>query len=534
MPIQKRLAKAPGAVGRGSTWLAAATGIGALALAVALGGSQARAADVRAHARAATPSQITIAVDYLVNSLDPFADADYESSEIDFLWGGNLATFGSPAAGGGRPELAQSLTPADHAKTWKVVLRPGLKFSTGTPITAADVVATFDYAKRNADAGGVSGQSLSFFADFESVKANGTREVTFRFRQPQTQFVQVVALPYFPIMPAAGLAEGKKFWAAPISAGRYEVTSENAVNGSYAFQVNPNYYKAPPQVKTVFVNSVTNAATRLAELKSGQVQYADNLPGNLISQLTGNLHGDPFPWPAGDTELVMNSQKGSITSDVKIRQAINLALNRKQLVQTAMNSAPGVTEMYGIPWNEANTPPDVKPFTQNLAKAKALLQGTACQSGCTVRTAYPTNAGWAYPPIMETVAQQLKQIGITVQPDGITGTQDPFTLKNVDMVVYGYGAFLNSPLTVAIGFVAASKDSVLGSWAKFTNPAMTKIANAMSTASESRLPGLIAKANKLFNRYLPVVPLTSFTYVAGDALPKDVLSSTQGAYLNIK
>lgn len=499
---------------------------GVVAAALAAGGASAEPS-ANNRAAASAPSQITIADDNLVNTLNPMANDGYETVQLTFLWGGYLATYVQDP-GPGKPELAQSLTPSDGLRTWTVKLRPGLSFSDGSSLTAKDVVASYDFWAKQPNAKTESVVGPLFIA-LKSVKATSGTTAVFTFSHPLSDFVKLVATPELPILPAAGLAEGKRFWNHPVSAGRYQLTKTNLVDGSYRLDANPHYYGPAPKVKNLSFISVPNAATRLADLKSGQVQYADNLPGDLLSQLTGKLRPDPAIWPAGGTWVVFNLHKTSLVSNPKIREAINLAVNRKQIVQDALGGGDGQVPLYGPDWNTAGGSPDVRPFSPNLKKARALLRGTACQSGCTLLAPYGTTGPWQIPATIEVVAQQLDKIGVNLRLEGVPGSENPFANNKWEISAIVSGDYNTSPASVATYDAA-------GSWLDFEgfdDSALTKLGAKFEQVPASKLPSIEPKVNKLFESYLALVPLTTLSYTAGTSEPASVMSNTAAAYLNI-
>lgn len=471
----------------------------------------------------AVPSQITIADDQVVTALDPLVNEDYEFDQLTLLWGGFLTTYGA-----GQPELASAVSPSDGFMVWTVRLRPGVKFSNGTPIAAKDVVASFERVVKTP---GMSSDSFvgPFVSSLVSVTADGSATVIFRFRVPFPDFAKQVSIPEFVIVPASGIAQGASFWKHPVSDGRYVIASADLINGNFTFTLNPGYPLSQPKVKTVVVTAVPDAATRLAELKSGQVDYAENLPGDLLPQITGRLRVDPAPWFGGSLFLQPNLAKGAILSDVRVREAINLAVNRQQISQTALGGDIAGRPLYGIPWNQTNAAPNVPAFQSDLAKAKALLNGTACQNGCTLQTLYYTDAVWQLPATIQVVAQQLSQIGIKLVLDGIP-------LSSTDVYPKGWGLWLdwtgdydNSATFLSNFYVTTQWDVPLG----FSDPAMTALGEKMAVANPDQLPALIQQANKLYAQYLPNIPLTTLTYLGGSSLPASVLTNTGAAYFDI-
>lgn len=506
--------------------LALAIGFAAMAAVLASCGSSQKPSSSQNSAStqsAAAPSQITFASDQVVTSLDPLVYPDYEFDQLSLLWGGYLTTYGE-----GKPELASTVSSSDGYRIWTVTLREGVKFSNGAPITAKDVVASFERVAHSK--GAATNEFIGpFVSTLSSVTTSGLSTAIFRFHEPFPDFAKQVSIPEFMVVPASGIAEGSAFWKHPISAGRYVVTSADLVNGNFKFTLNPDYPLTAPKVKTIVVTAVPDVATRLAELKNGQIQYAENLPGDLMSQVTGNLRVDPAPWFGGSLYLQPNLAKGAIMSDVRIREAINLTVNRPQISQTALGGETAGKPLYGIPWNQTNASPNVAAFSPNIAKAKELLKGTACQNGCTLKTMYYTDAVWQLPVTIQVVSQQLSQIGIKLALDGIPLSSTNIYPSGWELWMGWTGDFDDSETFLSNYYVINGWETATG----FSNPAMTELGKKMAIANPNELAPLVQQANKLYGQYLPNIPLTTLTYLGATSLPANVVTNTGAAYFDI-
>lgn len=472
------------------------------------------------------PSEITIANDQVVTSLDPNVFASYEFTLVTFLWGGFLTSYGP-----GEPLLASTVTPSADRKVWTVTLKPGVKFSDGTPITAKDVVATFEHLDHKE---GVEVDLFigTFFEKLVSVKESGKSTAVFRFSAPYPDFAKQVSMPEMVIVPASGLAEGESFWKHPISAGRYKVEHADVVNGTFSFTENPYYPGRHPEVKQVEVTAVPDPATRLAQLKSGQIDYAVNMPGNLLPQISGDLRVDPAPWDGGALFLGPIVSKGSLLADPRIREAIDLALDRKQISETALGGEIAGRPLYGIPWNTTNEPPNTPPFEPDLEKAEALLKGTACENGCTIQTEYYTDAVWQLPVAIQVVAEQLSKIGIDLKLNGITVSQgSTIEQPGAELAMEWTGNYVNSATYLSNYYIGGPWFATHG----FSSPKMKALAQRMAVADPEELEPMIEEANELFaDENPPFIPLTTLTYLGASTLPKDVITNHGAAYIDIK
>ncbi|MFE2038513.1 ABC transporter substrate-binding protein [Streptomyces scopuliridis] len=505
----------------------AAAAVVAAAL-VALTGCSTSTSDTTRASSSATPSTIRIADDAIVKTLDPMANASYEAVQFTYFWGGFLTTYNAGTQGG-QPLLARSVTESEDRLGWTVALRPGLKFSDGTALTASDVAATF---KRLRGLPGVTDDNFvgNFFSNLSSVAVAGGDSVVFKFKKPEPDFAKELAMPEMVILPAKGIAKGNAFWQHPVSAGRFQVESTDFTTGQYAFTGNPYYSGTKPKTKKIVVSGVPNAATRLAQLKSGQVEYAENLPGNLLSQLNGDLRQDAAAWPGGSLYLLPNF-KNPLLANSKIRQAINLAVDRKQISETALGGKNIGAPLYGIPWNQNGASPNVRPTARDIAKATSLLVGTPCENGCTIPLTAYSDAVWQLPLVAQVVQQQLKEIGITVNLHQVPFAQSGEWPKTNWGMFVGWTGFYDDSATYLSGFYLKNAGGRARSG--FDSPEMDSLSDKLATATKEETPGLVQQANALYAEELPIIPLTTLSYVAGSSLPKSVLGNVQAAYITV-
>jgi peptide/nickel transport system substrate-binding protein len=509
----------------------AALTVGLTTLAACGGGSS----TVSETTSSGVPSTIRIADDVAVPSLSPVVDGAYEEVQLTYLLGGFLTTYGTGNAGG-QPELAQSLTQSADRLTWTVTLRPNLKFSNGTPLRASDVVASFDQLLAT------PGLRTDLFigpliGPLKSVTATSAQTIVFKLTQPDPNFPKQLAEPDCAIYPAADLAKGTSFFNKPVSAGRYRLQSANLVTGRFVFTANPYYYGPALKVKQVIVTTVPDAATRLAEVKSGQVDYAENLPGNMLSQISGGLRVDAAPWPGGELGLAVNF-RNPIVSNPKVREAMSLALNRSQIVTDALGGNAIGVPLSGIPWDQTGQPPNSPTSAPDLTAAKKLLAGTPCAHGCTIPLIVRPDAVWELPVVSTVVQQQLKAVGINIEIKNVPNAQYNTAIQTNDfglsMLWIGYyddgENYLGSVFLDPQSGINRNYD---GPNSGITSSAMSALAGKINLAPAGELPGLISQANTLYAQNLPLIPLTTLTYIAASRLPASVLTNVQAAYLKM-
>ncbi len=233
---------------------------------------------------------------------------------------------GNPAA----PSLAESWTTSKDGLVHEFVLRKGVKFHNGDPLTAEDVKFSFDRYR-----GASSSLIKSRVAQFETPDPHRVR---ITLKQPWADFMTFYASP---ATGAAWIVPKKYvekvgddgFKKAPVGAGPYKFVGFKP-GVELTLEAYEQYWKKPPQVKTLAFRVITDEATRLAALKRGEIDVAYSFTGALAEELQKtpglklvNVH-PPFTAWLYPTE---QWEAKSPWSDVRVRRAASLAIDRKEI-----------------------------------------------------------------------------------------------------------------------------------------------------------------------------------------------------------
>lgn len=348
-----------------------------------------------------------------------------------------------------QPDLATDWTLSDDRLTWTITLRSDVKFSDGTPLTAVDVAFTFTQA---AKVGGV--QDLSVL---ESATAINDLTVEIRLKRPWITFTEN----FFGlgIVPAASYAED--YARNPIGSGPYELVSWTQ-GEQLIVAANPHYYgPAAPFTKITFL--FTDEASSLAAALAGQVDMiavsattADMIPSGFKQVIVRSVdnRGITFPMLADDGRTDAQGKKlgNAVTSDLAIRQAINLGIDRELLVDVALlgHGTPAYGPADRLPWSNP-----ASAVRYDIDAAKALLDGAGWVVGSDgmrskngVRAEFPIN----YPAsdstrqaLASTVVELLKPLGIAATATG-RSWEGIDRVLHAEPVMFGWGS--HSPLEV--------------------------------------------------------------------------------------
>lgn len=288
--------------------------------------------------------------------------------------------------------LAKSWEISDDGLTITFQLRKNIVFSDGEPMTAEDVVFTFDFTN-NPDIKAPAQQA--YFEPIKSVTATGTHEVVFKFKRP-----------YFEALGMAGGMEvlPKHFYESYADKSKTEAfnTSKGLLLGSGPYKLtdpknwstdqggvdlvrNNRYWGAvqPPFDKIVW-RIIENPSARLTTYRNGELDAYGARPVEFkklkedpqIKEITGDNQFEYMPPTAGYSYLAWNQVKNgkkTIFADKRVRQAMTYLTDREKIIRDIYL---GYAEVAISPFSPRSKQHDKSliPRTVDLEKAKALLK----------------------------------------------------------------------------------------------------------------------------------------------------------------
>jgi peptide/nickel transport system substrate-binding protein len=346
----------------------------------------------------------TVSLPAPTQSLNPTASVSATDRASYSLINGTF--FRVNADGEVDPDLAEDITFNEDFTSATVKLRSDLKFSDGTPLTAADAAATWQYWL------GVQGSVLgSVTGRVASVTAPDDTTVEIAFKGPFPSFREASANPGLGVFPAASVAN-PDFYNQPVTSGPYRVVSPWASN-KLELEVNENYWGPKPLVQAITLTVIEDANSAVSQLQSDQVDFAGDLPPNFVTQIQNTPGLTVTNTPVfGFYDIRMWNQAAPF-NDPNMRQAVAYALDREAIVESI--------------WGDGNEPQagfwprtmegydDSVPVERDLDKAREYLAQTQCADGCAVRMMYSDQEFPFSSQLALLVQDQLKDVDIDVQ-----------------------------------------------------------------------------------------------------------------------
>ena len=431
--------------------LATGTALGALPLAAQ---AQQRPRDV-----------LVVANEFGPNSLDIHTvGANRPSYGVSWLVYDRLMTYGKRTLPDGRvsydrdklePELAESWQVAPDGMSVTFRLRRNATFHDGTPVTAKDVKWSFD---RAVAAGGfptfqMKAGSLESAEQFEAVDDH-----TFRVKFVRKDKLSMNNMAV--VVPCVFNSElVKKHVTAQDPWGLAWTRNNTAGGGAYRVEAwrpgqeivyvrYDNWKSGPlPALRRVVQRDVPSAGNRRALLLRGDIDMTYDLPPKDFSELaggSGNIKVSSMPIENSLLYLGMNTTKPPFDNP-KVRQAVAWALPYDQMLANALYGR-GI-KMYGGSGPLTTAWPQPTSFTNNLAKARALMAEAGVAGGFETTLSFDLGGATINEPMAILIQEALGQIGIKAQISKIPGAtwRSAMLKKDMPMIVNRFGGWLDFP-----------------------------------------------------------------------------------------
>lgn len=399
--------------------------------------------------KAATPKKdsLVMAISNDVDGLDPQRTVSASTFEVT----NNIfdTLVGVKSDGSFEPRLATDWKSSNNGLTWVFNLKPGVKFSNGRALTAADVVYSFNRLKAD------KSPRKKDFANITKVEATGNLQVTFTLKQQNAAFISSMALPWTAIVAKEADATMK---TQPVGTGPYEVVKWTPQQ-SVVLKANPYYsVSAKPSIPNVTFKVIPNPTTLLASLKSGSVDIA-GISGDQVAALKNNPNFTILNKPSNSVQvLALNNDKKPL-NDVRVRQAIALAINKKEVIDGANFGFGTVIGSHMAPVSPYYVD-ETKVLSYNVQKAKELMKQAGYPNGFTMTLSLPQ----PYKMHIDSgkiIAQQLQQIGIKLNLQTVDWgkwVKDIYLGRKYDMTIIGHTGRLD-PSDMLSRYVSTSGEN---------------------------------------------------------------------------
>ena len=260
-----------------------------------------------------------------VTSMDPHQGIETPAVEVtDQIF--DTLTVVDAATGELQPLIAESWEQTSDT-CYRFKIRQGIKFHDGSELTAADVKFSLERAMNSA--------AVSYVADFiDTVDIVDDYTVDVNLDAPYAPALRNLSVPFTAIVPKALVeADEEAFKLNPVGCGPYKMV-EWKQGDSVKLEAFDDYFGGTPATKNLVMKVIPEAAQRTIALETGEIDLAYDILPNDISKIEENPDLALYDAPSLTCYYVsMNMNKEPFNNE-KVREAINLAIDRELLVET--------------------------------------------------------------------------------------------------------------------------------------------------------------------------------------------------------
>jgi peptide/nickel transport system substrate-binding protein len=301
------------------------------------------------------------------------------------------------------PALAASWETSDDLLTWTFTLREGVTFHDGSPLTAGDVVASFERIAEE-------GANAFRLGAVDAFEAPDDLTVVMELNRPAPNLLdQIGAFKGMAIAPAAAIEAGT-LGDEPIGTGPFSFVSFTP-GDNVELAANPDYWGEGPFLDGVEFRVIPDESVKLTNLETGEVDWIDSVPPQQLDQLAeddaivlGRVAGNDYWY------MALNNAREPF-DDPNVRRAIGFALDIDTITEAAKFDAATPNET-AIPetsfWYL-----DYAPYGQDVDEAQRLLDEAGVSEltiDLMVTNEFPETVTSA-----QVIASQLAEVGIDVE-----------------------------------------------------------------------------------------------------------------------
>ena len=386
------------------------------------------------------------------------------------------------------PGMAESWTTSPDGLTWTFKLREA-QWSDGTPVTADDFVfawrrildpktastySYFIYVIKNAEA--INGGKLP--PEALGGHALDARTLQMDLVHPAPYLLEILMHTALCPLPRHVVEAKGKAWALPgayVGNGPFTL-SEWVPNGHITLVKNPRFYDADKvALEKVILYPTDDYDAAMRRLMAGELDIQERLPVQEIDFIRAHMPEMIHPVPALITDFLVTNLKLEPFSDVRVREAINLSLNRDAITKKITHN--GFVSAYGlVPPNTANFPGgnvfDFKnqPMAERVARARALMTAAGFGPNRYLKTSLLVRS--SAPGYYRAVAAAIQQmfaliyIDLTLMPTDAQIFYKKIQVFDFEMSWPGWAADFDD----ASNFLDLFKTGSGNNWGEYANP----------------------------------------------------------------
>ncbi|MGZ3506229.1 MAG: ABC transporter substrate-binding protein [Vulcanimicrobiaceae bacterium] len=279
------------------------------------------------------------------DTLNPLVSSSADLFDLSHLY----MSFLVESDGRGKlvPEIAEVVPTvrnggiSEDGRTMVYHLRRGIRWQDGAPLDARDVLFTYHAVMNPAN----NVASRVGYAEIDAIRAPDARTVVVHLRRPFSPIVAYffASQGYATILPAHLLAKYPDlnrvaYNERPVGSGPFRVVQWRH-GDSITFEANPLYWRGKPRIDRIVYRIIPDPNTRMEQLQTGEADAYLDVDPQLLPQVRA-LHGVKISMtPVNDLHVLQFNMGDAVVGDLRVRQAVARAIDRKKLIEAATHGA---------------------------------------------------------------------------------------------------------------------------------------------------------------------------------------------------
>ncbi|MGH3097231.1 MAG: ABC transporter substrate-binding protein [Streptosporangiales bacterium] len=349
-------------------------------------------------------STLVIARTADVDVLDPHRATAFQTVQALGLVYDSLLT--TDAKGELAPRLAQHWNVSKDGKTVSFTLRKGVKFHNGDPLTATDVKASLERVLDPKTAG----VGASNLASVKTVDTRSDHQVVLHLSKPDSALLYALTSVNTSIVDHASIKSNGKLPRKPNGTGPYRF-GERKQGSQLTLEANKAYWGTKPEIDKIQIRVIPSESSILSGMRSGAFDLGLITDPSVAHQVKGGKV-DLVKKPSLPYHALMLNGRHHPLDKLKVRQAIACALDRQQVIDTALDGDGKVTGPITSPAFSYPPTAGLPCNAPDTAKAKQLLSQAGYPDGFKVDCLVPTGLWATGVAEAENVQAQLAKVGV--------------------------------------------------------------------------------------------------------------------------
>lgn len=470
--------------------------------------------------------QLVVAWQTEPDSLDPAIgynlaawDAQCCVTQAPLLVFGANASNPVPNAAAAMPQVSSSGT------EYTIRLRPGVRFHTGRAITADDYVWTWERlldphtgswaASYLFSIEGAAAVNAGKAKRLAGVQAVDDRTLRVRLTARDSTFLNLLAEPYTAALPRDEVQRyGKDFGRHVVGAGPFALASYDSRGQTATFRRNPHYlWKGLPYLDSIEYRWGIDPQLQLLQLESGKIDsIGPGIGASLVARVNAQPQLKKYVHPIALQAvrwISLNTHRPPL-NDVRVRQALNYAINRQQLVRVAY----GESVAWGAPFPK--NLPDYRrtatPYGYDPERARALLSQAGAKN---VAFTLLIDDEDPWPQEAQIVQQQLQAVGVHMTIRTVSASALTSLTQHGDDDAFGTDWYMVQPTALDIittNYVTHGSSN----YNKYSSAEVDRLTAQATKAQDPHASNdIIASIEDRITRDAPGIFLSSLNFILG-------------------